>query len=156
MSESKFQLEHRPFELKKIFSDVIPMVSARAIKKNIKISTIMPDEKEIWVVGDSLRLKQIIMNLLTNAIKFTEKGSIEIGLLIIESTIQFIRFQISINDSGIGLSEENQKRLFNRFSQAHHSSEGQYEGSGLGLFLARQMAIAMHGDSNARRYHCHQ
>jgi PAS domain S-box-containing protein len=146
MTENNFQLEQRPFELKKIISDVLPMMNAKAMKKEIKINTVVPEQKEIWVQGDALRLKQILMNLLGNAIKFTEKGSIGIGLLIIESTLEFIRIQISISDTGIGLSKENQQRLFSRFSQAHHSSEGQYEGSGLGLYLAKQMAIAMHGD----------
>jgi PAS domain S-box-containing protein len=146
ISDKNFRLEKHLFNLKKLPNDVILMINKKANLKGVTINYHAPEEKEIWVKGDALRIKQIILNLLTNAIKFTEKGNIDITLTILETTIELLRVQITVKDTGIGLTVPEQKRLFGRFVQANHNIVSQYGGSGLGLFLARQMALAMHGD----------
>ncbi len=147
ISDKNFQLEHRVFDLKTILIDeVVPMLRAKAIMKGITIKVVTPEPKELWVKGDALRLKQIIMNLLGNAIKFTEKGGIELSLLILETTAESIQVQINVKDSGIGLTSIEQSRLFGRFVQGNHETESHYGGSGLGLHLARELALAMNGD----------
>jgi PAS domain S-box-containing protein len=146
ISDKNFKLEKYIFNLKKLPSDVILMLNKKATHKGVPIHYHAPEEKEIWAKGDALRIKQIMLNLLTNAIKFTEKGNIDITLAILETTIEIIRVQITVKDTGIGLTVTEQNRLFGRFVQANHNIESQYGGSGLGLFLAKQMAQAMHGD----------
>jgi PAS domain S-box-containing protein len=146
ISDKKFKLEKYVFDIKKVPRDVISMLIKKANHKGVPVHYHAPEEKEIWVKGDALRIKQIILNLLTNAIKFTEKGSIDITLAVLEITIEIIRIQIIVQDTGIGLTAAEKGRLFGRFVQANHNIETQYGGSGLGLFLAKQMSVAMKGD----------
>ncbi len=146
ITDKNFKLDTIIFDLKKTLSEVTPMLAMQATLKGITISISTPDVKEIWVKGDSLRLKQIIMNLLGNAIKFTDKGTISLSLNILENNDDITKIQIIVKDSGIGLTTAEQAVLFGRWIQANHSIESQYGGSGLGLHLAKQIAIAMHGN----------
>jgi PAS domain S-box-containing protein len=146
ISDKNFKLEKYIFDLKKVPSNVISMLNKKATNKGVPIYYHAPEEKEIWVKGDALRIKQILINLLSNAIKFTEKGAIDITLVVLEKTIELIRIQITVKDTGKGLTPDEKNRLFGRFIQANHNIESQYGGSGLGLFVAKQKALAMHGD----------
>jgi len=151
ISEKKLILENNPFEIKKALKHVLKMLQATADRKGLVLTFASPEQPEqIWVKGDSSRFQQIFMNLIGNAIKFTETGNIDAKLALISDIkcpdSNFIDAKIDIIDTGIGLSEEELKHLFERFSQATPSTSGHYGGSGLGLYLAKQLALAMNGD----------
>ncbi len=146
IAEKKLVLEKNPFELKKLLKQVISMLQAKVNPKEVSINLIASIESECWVKGDPSRLKQIIINLVGNAIKFTDTGSIQLVLTLHEVTADQTVVKIDVIDTGIGLSIEAQGLLFERFSQTSSSVGAQYGGSGLGLYLALQIARAMGGD----------
>jgi PAS domain S-box-containing protein len=146
VTDKNFKLAEKVFDLKHSLAEVILILRVKAILKGIAINIITPEKTELWVKGDDLRLKQVIMNLIANAIKFTKKGSIEVTLMIQETTTGITRVQLDVKDSGIGLTPKELTRLFGRFIQAHDTTESQYGGSGLGLHLAKRITQAMHGD----------
>ncbi|MCE3238542.1 MAG: hypothetical protein K0R24_1523 [Gammaproteobacteria bacterium] len=146
IAEKKLVLEKNPFELKKVLKQVISMLQAKASHKGVSLNLIAPIERECWVKGDPSRLKQILINLVGNAIKFTATGSIQLVLTLQEVTTDQTVVKIDVIDTGIGLSIEAQSLLFERFSQTSSSVGAHYGGSGLGLYLALQIARAMGGD----------
>ena len=100
-------------------------------------------KKEVWVKSDALRFKQIIINLIGNAVKFTESGGkIDLIFTLPAAPADRVGVKIAVIDTGIGMTEEELKHLFQRFSQTTLSTGKNYEGSGLGLYLAKQMAHA--------------
>ena len=104
-------------------------------------------KKEVWVKSDALRFKQIIINLIGNAVKFTESGGkIDLIFTLPAAPADRVGVKIAVIDTGIGMTEEELKHLFQRFSQTTLSTGKNYEGSGLGLYLVKQMAMLMQGD----------
>lgn len=144
--EGRLELVHSIIELKKVLRDVVNMLHVIASSKGLTLRFSVSDDLEVWVKGDTIRIKQIFMNLLGNAIKFTKNGSVDMILRRPLLTGDFIHVMIDVVDTGIGLSVEEQLHLFERFSQTRDSIGSTYSGSGLGLYLAKQMARAMQGD----------
>jgi CheY-like chemotaxis protein/anti-sigma regulatory factor (Ser/Thr protein kinase) len=104
----------------------------------------LPDE-ELLLKGDDYRFKQIVLNLLGNAIKFTHNGFIQVGLTVQEQSAQQTQLELKVKDTGIGMTTEEVSHLFQRFSQANLSVGSHYGGSGLGLFIAQRLAQLMDG-----------
>lgn len=137
----KLSIEKTTFNLKKSVSSVIESVKFIVQEKNIRIHLKYGHNLKDYFHGDSLRISQILTNLLGNAIKFTHNGDIYITIKKIDE--KRLRFQIK--DTGIGLSEEEQKKLFKSFSQADSSTTRKYGGTGLGLAISKQLVELMGG-----------
>jgi PAS domain S-box-containing protein len=144
IAENKLQLANQPMDIKKALSEVCRMFKAEIDKKGLILDLKLPNE-ELLIKGDNLRIKQITTNLIINAIKFTEKGRIDVFLNVKSKTASEIQLEISVQDTGVGLTEEELNKLFDRFSQAV-TSTNKYGGSGLGLLISKNLAILMGGD----------
>jgi CheY-like chemotaxis protein len=112
--------------------------------EKLRLNLELPEE-DIWVKGDAQRLKQIIINLLANALKFTAEGSITLGLKVLEITPAYTRLQFMVADTGVSMTPEGKARLFQRFSQADASVASRYGGTGLGLAISDQFIKLMNG-----------
>ncbi len=141
----QLQLEHTFFNWREIVTDTIETLSPKTRGKAMKVCFDTDSTMPALLKGDSQRLRQIIMNMLSNAIKFTEKGSITISCSSEENEGKF-NIVFKVLDTGIGLSVEDQKKLFQPFQQANSSLCRRYGGTGLGLDLSRKLARAQGGD----------
>jgi signal transduction histidine kinase/DNA-binding response OmpR family regulator len=142
----KLELESIPFDLREVVDDVAQLLAERAHGKGLELLAAVDPEVPARLLGDPTRLRQILLNLVGNAIKFTSQGEIEIrataerrdaadGLLV----------RLQVRDTGIGIPPEQQARLFRAFSQADSSTTRRYGGTGLGLAIVKQLAEAMGG-----------
>ncbi|PIK13808.1 MAG: hypothetical protein CES88_12535 [Halobacteriovorax sp. JY17] len=118
------------------------ITTSRGIELKVDIEENVPE----LISGDSLRLKQVLTNLIGNAVKFTEKGSIEVKVILLQKSDLNIKLQFSIRDTGIGISEEALSRLFLSFEQADVSTSRKYGGTGLGLTISKKLIEAMGGE----------
>ncbi|WP_052433634.1 response regulator [Sulfurospirillum arsenophilum] len=143
---NKIQLEAIPFQLEELIVSVTDLISMRAQQKGLELLIDMGNVTAHRYRGDPLRLKQILLNLVANAVKFTPKGEVIIRLKALEENngIQKIRFEIK--DTGIGITPEQIKYLFNAFSQADMSTTRNYGGTGLGLTIAQGLVLMMGGE----------
>jgi PAS domain S-box-containing protein len=144
MEAGRLTLESIDFDLKALLKDILELYASRAAAKRLALRLVLGDGLPAWVRGDPLRLRQILLNLLDNAIKFTEQGEIRLGVDLAEGRPEHLRF--SVRDTGIGMSEETQGRVFQAFAQADGSVSRKYGGTGLGLTICRQLAELMGGE----------
>ncbi len=142
----KLQLERVPLELDSIFTQLSSLVGASARAKGLELKVGQVPELPCAVLGDPLRLKQILCNYASNAIKFTHHGSITISARIAGETDSQFLIRFDVRDTGIGLSAEQQQRLFQSFSQADVSTTRKYGGTGLGLAISKSLAELMGGE----------
>ncbi|PKK99234.1 MAG: hypothetical protein CVV57_03460 [Tenericutes bacterium HGW-Tenericutes-2] len=141
----KMILEERPFKLDKLIDEVRSIVIEMVKVKKLYIDIEKIDCPEV-IIGDSNRVRQILINLLSNAVKFTDTGGISLVLFIdkkIDDTHVNISFKVK--DTGIGMTEDQQKRLFQEFEQADSSTTRLYGGTGLGLSISKRLSELMHG-----------
>ena len=141
----KLELETAPFNLEEAIYDVMDMLSPLAAQKNINMAFYFADDLPINVIGDALRFKQILTNLISNAIKFTPDGEIIVRAKMEHDDIGQCLIHFSVQDSGIGLSGTDRKKLFESFSQGDASVTRQFGGTGLGLAISKQLVHLMHG-----------
>jgi signal transduction histidine kinase len=137
----KLTLEKIDFELHEVIDDSINLLSFKMEEKNLNLKLDYEDNISTLYHGDSLRLSQILNNLLSNAVKFTSQGTISLFV----SKVNQNRFQFKIKDTGRGLTKEEQKNIFKAFIQADGTSSRQYEGTGLGLTISKQLVEMMNG-----------
>ncbi len=144
----KLEIEKLRFSLSDLVEDVMALVRLKAQEKNLSVLWSAEKCVPAVVVSDPTRLRQILLNVLGNAVKFTTKGEIEMKLRLLpeESPLVTPLLEISIQDTGIGLSPEQATDLFQPFSQADNTTARRFGGTGLGLFLSRRLARAMGGD----------
>jgi len=145
----KLEMESIPFSLDKVLEDLAGLTAQKAQEKGIELVFDVPDFRDYQLIGDPLRLGQILLNLLTNAIKFTEQGEIIVKVEALEMRVNNIELQVTVSDTGVGLTEEQRRRLFTSFSQADTSTTRQYGGSGLGLAICKNLVGRMDGDISA-------
>ncbi|KAB8033625.1 GAF domain-containing hybrid sensor histidine kinase/response regulator [Fluviispira multicolorata] len=141
----KVELEMKCFFLHAMVKDIVELLNVRASEKGIILSYNYDPEAPDAVIGDSMRIKQILMNLVSNAIKFTEKGRIDISSQIIKIKEKKIKIQFSVKDSGIGIPEEVMNKLFVSFSQVDASTTRKFGGTGLGLAISKGLCEKMGG-----------
>ena len=141
LEAGKLEIENRPFNLPNLLLAIIESLNFKVEEKALTLSLELEQELNICIVGDTNRLRQVLLNLLSNAIKFTEKGSIVIK--VIKSENGFITF--SVIDSGIGLKPELIQTIFQPFSQADQSTARKYGGTGLGTTISKQLVSLMGG-----------
>jgi CheY-like chemotaxis protein len=148
MQAGELNLENRSFSPAIETISVIEMLNEKAVEKSISINKNLSSNFEQWVAGDDFRFKQILINLLNNAIKFTDQGTISIDGSC-QNTAQNTRvLTLTIKDTGIGIDEEQQIHIFNAFAQAEVSTTRTYGGTGLGLSIVKQLCALMAGDIN--------
>jgi len=145
IESGKLELELAEFELTKCLEDIIYLSSFQANKKSIRIATEIDQITPAYLIGDVVRIKQILMNFMSNAVKFTEAGDIK--LLVSSEKVDAVNYNVtfSIKDTGIGISDDNQKKLFQAFIQADASTTRKFGGTGLGLVISDKLAKAMNG-----------
>lgn len=136
----RFELESIAFDLREMVESIAEQFAFRAHHKNLELNCELAKDLPYSVVGDPERLRQVIVNLLGNAIKFTEQGEINLRVSARGSTVRF-----SVQDTGIGMTPEVQTRLFQSFMQADASTTRQYGGTGLGLAISSQLVQLMGG-----------
>ncbi|MHA3115621.1 response regulator [Acinetobacter sp. ANC 4635] len=141
----KLELETAPFELESAMFDVMDMLSPLASQKNINIAFYFGNDLPNEVIGDVLRFKQILTNLISNAIKFTPEGEIIVRARMEHDDFGECIIHFSVQDSGIGVSGNDRKKLFESFSQGDASVTRQFGGTGLGLAISKQLVHLMHG-----------
>nr|WP_238787647.1 response regulator [Thiospirillum jenense] len=139
-------LEETAFSLDRVFADLTDLIGIKAQQKNLELVYNIDPEIPAMLIGDPLRLGQILINLANNAIKFTEKGELVISVKPNNINDSRIALCFSVRDTGIGMSHEQITRLFQSFSQADSSITRKYGGTGLGLAICRQLTHLMGGD----------
>ncbi|MEZ7892560.1 MAG: ATP-binding protein, partial [Candidatus Wallbacteria bacterium] len=144
---NKLSLESINFDLTEVLEHVIKLFMPAARKKNINYYYLIADDVHRTLNGDPLRLRQVLINLAGNAVKFTEKGEIRIEVSKnSDSTSEKESLIFKVSDTGVGISAENQKKIFETFTQSDASISRKYGGSGLGLAICRSLAVMMEGD----------
>jgi two-component system sensor histidine kinase/response regulator len=145
IESGKLELELQPFSIQTSLNDIHAMFDHVAKEKDIKLDSLVDAELPHIVLGDSLRLGQILINLTNNALKFTEQGNVTIEAKLVTANSDNIRCRFVVSDTGIGMNINAQKRLFSSFSQADASTTRKYGGTGLGLAISKQLATLMGG-----------
>ncbi|MDR0356726.1 MAG: response regulator [Deltaproteobacteria bacterium] len=141
----KLEMEKTCFNLHNLIQASLALHQSQAEAKSLSLSLDFPDDVPVHLVGDPVRLGQIINNLLSNALKFTEKGDIAVSVLLREILGTHAHLQFSVKDSGIGMSPEQRSQLFRAFTQADASITRRYGGTGLGLTISKRLAEMMGG-----------
>ncbi len=139
----KLNIEKSEFELQEMVEGCMELLAQEANKKNLEFLCYIEPSLPRLVIGDSGRIRQMLTNLIGNALKFTEAGEVLVQIKADPQLIGSIRFEVI--DTGIGISDENQKKLFQAFTQADGSTARRYGGTGLGLAISRQLATLMDG-----------
>ncbi len=142
----KMELETTEFNLGQVFEHVASLVSMRAGEKGLACCFDLPEDVPTDLVGDSLRLGQVLLNLTNNAVKFTDQGWISVGVKVCEREQGRITLRFEIRDTGIGISSEALPRLFKSFSQEDSSTTRRFGGSGLGLAISKRVVELMGGN----------
>ena len=144
-SARELPLRHEPFDLQALVSAVVFSISTRAQGAGLQCKTKIDPKLPKTAVGDAVRLRAALENLIDNAVKFTLRGSVDLTVTAKPRT-RDIQLTFEVLDSGIGLSAAEIRRLFKPFAQAHDGIARRFGGAGLGLSLVKRMARAMHGD----------
>ncbi len=144
----KINLESSPFQLRLLIEDCIELFSKQVSEKQLEINYYIESDVPLTLNGDATRIRQIINNLVGNAVKFTSHGEVfvEVSLTNLNTPKNQCGLLISIRDTGIGISEENQANLFNAFTQADNSITRKFGGTGLGLVISKKIIEQMGGD----------
>ncbi len=141
----KLELEHTDFDLREKLESVVGLLAQPAHSKGLEIAAILPPDVPAWVNGDPTRLRQILTNLVANAIKFTEQGEVVVTASLEQVRNEELWIRFLVRDTGIGISEDSQKHIFDIFSQADGSTTRRYGGTGLGLAISRHLCELMGG-----------
>jgi len=155
----KLELEHQPFDLRECLESALDLVATRATEKGVDLAYLVDDQVPAGVYGDVTRLRQVLVNLLSNAVKFTEQGEVVIVVAARRTEkaedgrtheqegheSAFYELHFAVRDTGIGISEEGQARLFRSFSQVDTSTTRRYGGTGLGLAISKRLVELMGG-----------
>lgn len=146
LESNKISFEKIPINLNKLLEDLIDTFEAYKGNKSIELQLQQSQILQYQILGDPIRLNQILYNLLSNAVKFTNKGVIRITTTILEQTDKNVRIVFAVEDTGIGISSEGQKRIFEKFQQADNSIARKFGGTGLGLAITKQLLQLQHSE----------
>lgn len=135
----KITFENKPFEIREIIKNLVRLLEFRTQEKNIAVSIALDEAIPFRIVGDAIRLKQILLNLVENAIKFTHKGSVKITVKIIEESDSALILNFMVEDTGIGIPESKLDLIFENFAQVNARTTRKYGGTGLGLPISKQL-----------------
>jgi two-component system, sensor histidine kinase and response regulator len=141
----KLEMEQIDFSLDEVMNNLSDMFSDRVAEKGIELFQFVPKEVPKNLVGDPLRLGQVLINLVSNAVKFTEEGHVAIKVSVVKKENHRVRLRFVIQDTGIGISRENLPKLFASFTQADETTTRKYGGTGLGLAICKRLVKMMGG-----------
>ncbi|MGL1892527.1 MAG: transporter substrate-binding domain-containing protein [Spirochaetaceae bacterium] len=141
----KLTMESIPFDINEVFENLGSMISSKAQDKGLELVFHISTELPKMLVGDPLRMGQILLNLTNNAIKFTEEGEIAVQAEVLKKDDKLVEIKFSVRDTGIGLTNEQSSKLFRAFSQADSSTTREYGGTGLGLSISKKLCEMMGG-----------
>ncbi|MFO8001978.1 MAG: ATP-binding protein [Marinilabilia sp.] len=142
----RLELEYIDFDLEQVLQNLADMILFRANEKNLELVFDIAPDVPLSLVGDPLRLEQVLVNLVNNAVKFTEKGHVIVKIRVRSSESEKTELLFAVEDTGIGLKEEQKNNLFKAFSQADVSTSRKYGGSGLGLAICKRITQMMNGE----------
>ncbi|WP_250657332.1 response regulator [Alkalimarinus coralli] len=145
IESGKLAIEPIAFSLRSTVVDVIGLLGKKAEAKGIALETRIDPELPMMLEGDPVRLRQILINLTSNAIKFTSRGHVLISIEYIKQSHDDVELRMAVEDTGIGISEDHQRTIFEEFKQADASTTRRYGGSGLGLAICKQLVELMGG-----------
>ena len=143
-----FKLNNESFDLKEFLHSIYNDLLIMGNSKGLEVSYYLDPSLDCRVIGDELRLKQILNNLISNVVKFTEEGYISFRITKISSDNGFVKIKIAVKDTGIGIEECFKDKLFSNFNQGDISVSKKYKGTGLGLAISKQLATLMNGNIN--------
>ncbi|GAB0057308.1 Sensor histidine kinase RcsC [Candidatus Magnetaquicoccaceae bacterium FCR-1] len=141
----RLEMESNPFRTRDVIDHLTTLFAIPASEKGLKLGAFIGEDVPEYLVGDALRLGQVLINLVGNAVKFTAQGEVSIAVRLVSAGREAIELCFSVRDTGIGLSPEQQSRLFQSFSQADSSTTRRYGGTGLGLSISRRLVEMMDG-----------
>jgi len=141
----QLELGEEPFELRECVEEALDLISLRVAEKRLELSCLLAPELPQRILGDGPRLRQVLINLLSNSVKFTERGEVGLQVEVQALTGDRVELHFSVRDTGIGISPEGQARLFRSFSQVDASTSRKYGGTGLGLAISKQLCELMGG-----------
>ena len=145
IESGKLQLEFVNFEPRNVVEDALDSVSSIASSKGLEMICFVDPNLPHTVRGDADRLKQMLLNLLSNSVKFTRDGEVVVNVKLLSTSARVIELEFSVTDTGIGIPKDALKKLFNRFTQVDSSTTRNYGGTGLGLAISKQLAELMNG-----------
>jgi len=140
----KLLIEKKEFDISQMLNDLIHVFEPKVTEKDLKINLLISPEVPYIIKADKLRLNQVLVNLIGNAIKFTEKGAISLNVEATKLTSKYYRITFSVKDTGIGISKEQREKIFEEFKQASGEVTVKYGGTGLGLSISKRL-VEMHG-----------
>ena len=143
---NQLELEFITLNIFKEIEDVVKLLQLKAKSKKLDLTYQIHPDVPKYFVGDPLRIKQILINFCNNSIKFTSKGFVHINVLLVKKTTKHILVKFEVKDTGIGITEENQEKLFKEFSQVDSSTSRKFGGTGLGLSISKKLSALMGGE----------
>uniref|UniRef100_A0A832G617 Sensory/regulatory protein RpfC n=1 Tax=Ignavibacterium album TaxID=591197 RepID=A0A832G617_9BACT len=146
IESEKLELESIPFLLNECIEDSLELTASKAAEKDIEIYYRMSEDVPQIIIGDVTRLRQILTNLIGNAVKFTSKGEVEVSVSVEESDENNYKLKFVVRDTGIGIPKDKMDRLFKPFSQVDSSTTRSYGGTGLGLVISKKLVEMMGGN----------
>jgi two-component system sensor histidine kinase/response regulator len=142
----KVVLDPLPFSLSELVEDTMKTIAVAAHKKGLEIAFQVDPESPAALIGDAVRLRQVLLNLASNAIKFTKQGEVVVDVKLEAISGTSVKVHVAVSDTGVGIPVETQQRLFQPFEQADSSTARQFGGTGLGLAISRRIAEMMGGE----------
>src|SRR5260370_39384861 len=146
IESGKLELEHAPFDLTAVVEAAVELMAPAAHAKGLELTYWLEPEVPVRLVGDEARVRQVLLNLVGNAVKFTVEGEIAIRVSAGREPNGAIRLHIGVTDTGIGIPEDGMRHLFQAFTQADSSTTRKFGGTGLGLAIAKNIVELMQGD----------
>jgi CheY-like chemotaxis protein len=141
----KLLLEDIPFNLRTLVGELVTLLSSQAQANNLALIAEIDPQLPEMLLGDPTRMRQVLTNFMTNAIKFTHEGEVRVRVLCLSAFASRVMLRLEVRDTGIGIPEEKQKDLFLSFTQGDGSTTRKYGGTGLGLAIVRQLVLMMGG-----------
>jgi CheY-like chemotaxis protein/anti-sigma regulatory factor (Ser/Thr protein kinase) len=141
----QLSLELRSFDLRQLVHEVVALFAAQAHARGLRLDTQVDPAVPWFLAGDPGRLRQVLLNLVGNALKFTEQGEVGVGVTLVRESVQEVVLRIVVRDTGIGIAPEAQQALFEPFVQADASTTRRYGGTGLGLAIAKRLVELLGG-----------
>ncbi|MBC8061170.1 MAG: PAS domain S-box protein [Clostridiaceae bacterium] len=142
----KVSVQNKPFVLLEVINEIVSLFDINAKQKGLEVALNIEDSIPSILYGDAVRLKQILGNLIGNAVKFTSEGGIDILIKLKELVMDKVRLEFIFKDTGIGIPEDKKEQLFQRFTQLDSSYTKQYQGTGLGLAISKKLVELMNGE----------
>jgi len=146
IESGKIEIDHAPLNLDQVLSSVRNIIDTKCHEKGLFFIINADSNTPNWLIGDEVRIRQVLMNLAANAVKFTENGGIYLNVILLELMGDKVKLRFQMADTGIGMNEEGIARIFERFTQAETSTSRRFGGTGLGLTISRELLQLMNSE----------